>query len=185
MYHLYRQYNECTCNFLMEKTETEKIVAKEKKCVNVYVKNVYVLIQYNNDDNYDADVVNVYNNPATAKEALIERIHRDFINCDGEYDTESSDLDEDSENSEEGSSNSTNPKDIIKGLHDRFPNALSAPKKHDHRTDLIPGFDKKNWDHVKPLIIKELDEYRKGYWEYNNEFGYLNYKVCKKTVHLQ
>lgn len=131
-----------------------------------------------------------------AKEALIERIREDFANCDGETDSYSEDEDSDdivSSSGEESSDSDEQPKkmidknakNIINDLHQQFPNALSAPKKFKHEEEKIPGFDKKNWDHIKPLIIKELDHYKSGYWEYENKYSYLNYKICKQAVNIQ
>lgn len=109
-------------------------------------KNVYVLIEYNNDDNHDAYVVDVYSTAQSARNALMSLIKRDFNECE-DYSNE------DSDDSEEENINES-----------------------------TPGFDKSNWEHVKPLIDKELDQYREGYWEFYNKYSYLNYKVIKSPV---
>jgi hypothetical protein len=177
---------------------------------NASRESVYVLIQYNNDDGHDAFVVGVYKKASKAKHSLIKCIYGDFMewvdgggdsftssdsSSDNEYchiphgndsdsvqDRVSVSADDETIINNEHSYKHEGAKEVIDRLHKKYPNALSAPKQHDNGRN-IPGFDKRNWDHVKPLIIKILDTYKDGYWEYrHNKYGYLDYKVCKQTV---
>lgn len=171
----------------------EKSVVSGKKTSGKYV---YVLIRYNNDDNHDAYVVGVYKSLSKAKDVLLECIHEDFelwVDCGGEsFETtsssgdferkiDSSECDDNESKSKSDDHSQKTATAIIKDLHEKYLHALSAPKQRENKHE--PGFDKRNWEHVKPLIIKEIDTYKTRYCEYiNNPYSYKDYKISKQTV---
>lgn len=77
--------------------------------------------------------------------------------------------------------------EVVKKMpnYGEYLNAVLAKKKRYSEMPIpepIPGFDKTNWEHMKPLIIEELDKCKKGWWEYENKYGYRNYRVVKAPI---
>lgn len=119
---------------------------------------VYVLVRYDDEEDCGVESVEVFKTANGAKNALINYIHEEFLACDGII--ESDDF------SDESSDENTT-------------------KKVD-KSEAIPGFDERNWEHVKPIILKELEACKDGYWDYDNtskyKYGFFKYMVRKTAV---
>lgn len=142
----------------MEKTKSSSQI---KECVALGTSSVkeYVYVLYRYDPHYgdDCEIVDVFRSVDTAKTALLELIKKDFMIVGGEA---ASEYDTTESNSEDN--------DGIKTILDSKP--------------LVPGFDKKNWNHMQPIILEEIDRCKEGWWLYENKYGYQTFKCEKKVI---
>lgn len=123
-----------------------------------------------------------------AKKAMIALIKQDFADCGGQpEDDYSSDTE-----SYDDSSDTEKEQKIPKELRKEYEGFMKKYKKPYSKKDLDemeeleqtyltmslpevePGFDRTNWDHMEPLIIKELEDKN---WEYENKYGCMNYEI--------